>query len=86
MRCEASSGVHTDSQYTVIGNESVPTIIINNTIYLFLKTAIGILIHVISNHSSFRVLFDKIVSVYFISKIYLYFSTVPTVSEHFRSL
>ena len=70
MRCEASSGVHTDSQYTVIGNESVPTIIINNTINLFLKTAIGILIHVISNHNSFRVLFDKIVSVYFISKIY----------------
>jgi len=30
---------------------------------------------VTSNHNSFRVLFDKIASVYFISKIYLYFST-----------
>jgi len=29
----------------------------------------------ISNHSSFRVLFDKIASVYFIWKIYLYFIT-----------
>ena len=29
---------------------------------------------VMSNHNSFRVLFDKIVSVYFIWKIYLYFS------------
>ena len=28
----------------------------------------------ISNHNSFRVLFDKIASVYFIRKIYLYFS------------
>jgi len=36
------------------------------------KTAISIL--VISNHNSFRVLFDKIASVYFILKIYLYFS------------
>jgi len=30
---------------------------------------------VISNHNSFRVLFDKIASVYFIYKIYLYFSS-----------
>jgi len=30
---------------------------------------------VISNHSSFRVLFDKIAAVHFIWKIYLYFST-----------
>ena len=29
---------------------------------------------VMSNHNSFRVLFDKIVSVYFIWKIYLYFN------------
>jgi len=29
---------------------------------------------VISNHNSFRVLFDKIASVYFIFKIYLYYS------------
>jgi len=40
----------------------VPKIIIDDTINLFLKTAIRIL--VISNHSSFRVLFDKIASVF----------------------
>ena len=45
-----------------IGNESVSSITINNTINLFL-TAISILL--ISNHNSFRVLFDKIASVYF---------------------
>jgi len=37
-----------------IGNESVPKIIINDTIRLFFKTAISIL--VISNHNGFRVL------------------------------
>ena len=47
-------------------------IIINNTINLVFKTAISIL--VISNHNSFRVLFGKMASVYFIWKIYLYFS------------
>jgi len=51
--------------------ESVPKIITNNTI-IFFPTAISIL--VISNHNSFRVLFDKNDSVYFIWKIYLYFS------------
>jgi len=51
-----------------IGNESAPKIIISNT-HLFFKTAISIL--VISNHNSFRVLFDKIVSVYFAGK-YIY--------------
>jgi len=40
----------------------VPKIIIDDTINLFLKTAIRIL--VISNHNSFRVLFDKIASVF----------------------
>ena len=57
-----------------IGNESVPKIIINDTINLILKTAISI--SVISAHNSFRVLFDKISSVYFILEIglYLYFS------------
>jgi len=39
--------------------------------FIFL-TAISIL--PISNHNSFRVLFDKIASIYFICKIYLYFS------------
>jgi len=39
-------------------------IVVNNTKKLFFKTAIGILL--ISNRNSFRVLFDKIASVYFI--------------------
>ena len=52
-------------------NENGPKIIINDTRNLFL-TAISIL--VISNHDSFRVLFDKIASEYSIWKIYLYFS------------
>ena len=50
----------------------MPKIVINDTINLFFQTAIGVLI--ILNRNSFRVLFDKIVSVYFICKIYLYFS------------
>jgi len=49
----------------------VRKIIVNNTTNLFLKTAIGILL--ISNHNSFRVLFAKITSVYFIWKnIYIF--------------
>ena len=56
----------------VAGNDSVPKIIINNTINLFL-TAISILL--ISNHNSFRVLFDKIASVYFTWKIYLFLAS-----------
>jgi len=40
----------------------VPKIILNNSKNLFFKTAISIL--AISNHDSFRVLFDKIASVY----------------------
>ena len=47
-----------------IGNESVPKVIINNTINLFFKAAVSML--VISNHNGFRVLFDKTASVYFI--------------------
>ena len=54
------------------GNESVPKIVTNDTINLFLKTAISILL--ISNRNSFRVSFGKIASVYFILKMYLYFS------------
>jgi len=46
-------------------NGSVPKIIIND-IVIFSQTAISIL--VISNHNSFRVLFDKIASVYFYLK------------------
>ena len=45
-------------------NESVPKIIVNDTVNFFSLTAISIL--AISNHKSFRVLFDKIASVYFI--------------------
>ena len=51
-------------------NESVPKITLNDTIF-FYWTAISI--SVISNHNSFRVPFDKIASVYFIWKMYLYF-------------
>jgi len=47
-----------------IGNESVPKIIIIDKIKLFFKTAVDILL--ISNHNSFRVLFEKIASVDFI--------------------
>ena len=61
----------TDFQLTLattlfrVENESMTKIIINDTIYLFLKTAISI--SLISNHNSFRVLFEKkIASVYFI--------------------
>ena len=50
-----------------IGNESVPKIIINvNNNFFINLTAISIF--VISNHNSFRVLFDKIASLYFIWK------------------
>jgi len=48
----------------VMGNESVPKIIVNGTINLFAETAISIL--AISNRSSFRVPFVEIASVYFI--------------------
>ena len=78
------------------GNETVPKIIINNTVNLLFKTAVSIFL--ISNHNSLRVLFDKIASVYFIRENILYFSigyghwpaqgtsTVPVVSAHFPSL
>ena len=42
----------------------MPKILINNTMNLLFKIAISIL--VISNHNSYRVLFDKIAPVYFI--------------------
>jgi len=50
----------------LVGNESVPKIIINDTIF-FSETAISIL--VISNQNSARVLFYEIAFVYFIWKI-----------------
>jgi len=58
-----------------IGNENVPKIIINNTQKIFL-TAISIFL--VSNHNSFRVLFDKIASVYFIWRIYAVSHTTST--------
>jgi len=48
------------------GNDSVPKIITNDTINLFSKTAIGILVTSNNRPNSFRVLFDEITSVYFI--------------------
>jgi len=48
------------------GNDSVPKIIINDTINLFSKTAIGILVTSNNRSNSFRVLFAEITSVYFI--------------------
>jgi len=63
-----------------IGNESAPKSIISNT-NLFFKTAISIL--VISNHNSFRVLFDKIASVYFVGK-YIYILALEV--EYFSAL
>jgi len=57
--------VTTAAHLSAVGNENMPKIIINDTINLcFFKTAINIL--VISNHNSFRVLLDKIASMYFI--------------------
>jgi len=56
-----------------IGNESVScaeNYNIYNTINLFLKTAISIL--VISDHNSFRVLFDKIASVFYLKNIFIF--------------
>ena len=67
-----------DYPHRAMGNDSGPKITINNTINLLL-TAINILL--ISNHNSFRVLFHKIASVYFIWNIY----TVPLAPAHFRS-
>ena len=68
-------------------------IILNRTIDLFLKTAISVLL--ISNHNGFRVLFDKIASVYFIFKDIVICQhwkrpaqgtgTVPVVSAQCRS-
>jgi len=55
-----------------VENGSVPKIIINNTINLIFETAISML--VISNDTSFRVLFDKTASEYFIWKMCLYYS------------
>jgi len=62
--------MHQEVRLVQKGSESVPKIIINNTINIFL-TAISIL--VISNHNSIRVLFDEIASVYFILKFFFIF-------------
>ena len=56
--------VHMETCRRQIGNESLSKIIINDTIFFLKLHVIDIL--VISNRNSFRVLFDKIASVYFI--------------------
>ena len=53
-----------------IGNESVPKITISNTTHLFFLTAVSILL--MSSHNGFGVLFDKIVSVYFMKTIFIF--------------
>ena len=75
-----------------VANDSVPKIILNDTVNLFLYAAISIF--VISNHKSFRVLFDKIASGQSYTKnIFIFYhwkwpaqetSTVSVVSAHFR--
>jgi len=73
----------------------VPKITINNTINLLLETAVSILL--ISNHDSFRVLSDKIASVYVLFEKYIYTLALEMaspgnrhcancISAHFRSL
>jgi len=59
----------------------VPKITLN-TINLFFLTAISVL--VISNRNSFRVRFDKIASVYFISKKYIYILALEMASPGTR--
>jgi len=64
------------------------------TQYIYFKTAISILL--ISSHDSFRVLFDKIASVYILFEKYIHIlalemtshgtGTAPIGSAHFRSL
>jgi len=74
-----------------MGNESVPKIILSDT--LIFKTAMSVL--VISNHNSFRVLSDKLASVYFLFEKYIYILAlemanqlpiVPTVSARVHSV
>ena len=75
------------------GDQSVPKIIINNTIFIF-QTAITVLLT--SNYNSFRVLFDKnCFRIFSLKNIFIFLhwkwpaqgtSTVPIVSAHFRSL
>ena len=58
---------------THTGNVSVPKIIMNNTINLFLKTAISILL--ISNHNKFpSAVCQNRFRILYLKKIYLYFS------------
>jgi len=61
-RCPAPAAFYTC--LCTIGSESVPKIITDNAENLFLKTAIRILLISNHNHNCFRVLFDKIASVY----------------------
>jgi len=70
--CTSHIALHCRTSFSLVGNESVPRIIINNTIN-FLSV---ISIFVLPNHNdnSVRVLIDKIASVYFIWKIYLIYA------------
>jgi len=52
------------------GNERMPKIVINNTINLLSKTALSIL--VISNHNSFRELFDKTASMLYLKNLFIF--------------
>jgi len=61
-----------------MGNESMPKIIINDTIIFFSSTAISI--SVISNHNSFRVLFDKKTIPYILFEKCIYILAVETAS------
>jgi len=67
------SHLHLVCKYTWIGNERMPKISSKwLSKFIFKLQSCSILL--ISNHDSFRVVFDKIASVYFIWKIYLYLS------------
>jgi len=76
----------TDFQLTLattlfrVENESMTKIIINDTIYLFLKTAISI--SLISNHNSFRVLFEKKLLRYILSEKYIYILALCQLYRH----
>jgi len=53
----------------VVGNESVPKFIMNDTL-IFLNCDKHLLL--ILKHKSFRVLFDKVVFVYFLKNIFIF--------------
>ena len=62
-----------EQRYIELGNENVPKIVINNAIH-YSFTAIGNL--VISNHNSFRVVFEKNCFRVFYLKIYFFYFSI----------